>query len=186
MKARPLVFTGESIAQLQAMGKQRLYRLPGETEQQHQARRLMNGVGSISENGCWVWRRGQNGDGYGTLTIGGRQHYVHRLAYELSKGAIPEGLEVMHECDNPPCINPDHLVAGTRKDNMRDCVRKGRHGGPPPPQLEGKNPAAKLSRAQVRLIKASSNTYRELAVMYGVSPSAVGKIKRGETWQNVR
>lgn len=80
--------------------------------------------------GCWLWSgstRGFKSHQYGTLNINGKNLSAHRLSFEVFKGSIPDGLHIMHKCDNTYCINPDHLVAGTRKDNMDDCVRKGRN-----------------------------------------------------------
>jgi DNA-binding CsgD family transcriptional regulator len=81
---------------------------------------------SIAPNGCWEWT-GYKLLGYGAMRHGGRKvAKVHRIAYELWRGAIPEGMAVCHHCDNPPCFNPGHLFLGTRKDNMMDAGRKGR------------------------------------------------------------
>jgi hypothetical protein len=76
--------------------------------------------------GCWVWQGWKRPDGYGTIRRGGRVLRVHRLAYERVHGPIADGLVVMHSCDNPPCINPEHLSLGTTVDNTLDATRKGR------------------------------------------------------------
>lgn len=79
---------------------------------------------------CWPWLRSTWRNGYGQFRVGrdvGQETWgAHRFAYTVSKGVIPDGLEVMHTCDVPRCCNPAHLVAGTRTDNMRDAARKGR------------------------------------------------------------
>lgn len=70
-------------------------------------------------------------DGYGDFSVGSKANYknvaAHRVAYELTYGPIPEGLSVLHHCDNPACPRPDHLFTGTQLDNMRDMIAKGRH-----------------------------------------------------------
>jgi len=82
--------------------------------------------------GCWLWTSATTAAGYGVFRLGGRKGiaaYVHRLAWALTHGPIPDGLEVCHHCDTPPCCNPDHLFLGTHSDNMRDMARKGRNRG---------------------------------------------------------
>lgn len=75
---------------------------------------------------CWVWRGPVNDFGYGRMTFKGRTQTAHRVSYEAFVGAIPEGLSLLHSCDNPSCINPEHLSPGTYSDNRRDCQAKGR------------------------------------------------------------
>lgn len=82
----------------------------------------------LMESGCFEWQGTLREKGYGRLYHLGRLGDAHRVAWELTRGPIPDGLYVCHKCDNPPCVNPDHLWLGTNTDNMRDMVRKGRHG----------------------------------------------------------
>ena len=77
-------------------------------------------------NGCWEWKWGTRGNGYGSVRIGKKKHSVHRVVYNEYYGEIPKYYFVCHMCDNPPCANPEHLWLGTHKDNMRDKVRKAR------------------------------------------------------------
>lgn len=78
--------------------------------------------------GCWVWTGFCMATGYGEIWAGGKNWRVHRLMYVLEHGEIPEGLNVLHSCDNPPCFNPAHLRAGTQQENIRESVLKERHG----------------------------------------------------------
>jgi hypothetical protein len=80
--------------------------------------------------GCWIWRGYRNAFGYGRVWFRYRRAYPHRVAWELQHGPIPEGLSVLHRCDNPACVRPSHLRLGTQADNIRDCVAKGRHRHP--------------------------------------------------------
>jgi len=76
---------------------------------------------------CWPWTRKHNPKGYGQFRKD-KMVQAHRMAWELTNGPIPDGLDVLHTCDNPPCCNPHHLFLGTNDDNMRDMNSKGRHG----------------------------------------------------------
>lgn len=81
----------------------------------------------IKTSGCWTRTGSNNGVGYSLLNVNGERVYAHRYSWELTNGPIPPGLVVMHKCDNPPCVRPDHLAVGTHVDNMRDCSEKGRN-----------------------------------------------------------
>ena len=70
--------------------------------------------------GCWVWAKCRKGGGYGYEQVEGNPVAAHRLYWTRMRGEIPEGMQVLHHCDNPPCVNPAHLYVGTRSDNMRD------------------------------------------------------------------
>ena len=90
--------------------------------------RLLNRVYTGSTE-CWHWNGPLNGKGYGRMTYQGRMQVVHRLSWIAFNGAIPEGMYVLHTCDNRCCINPEHLWLGTYSDNMKDCWSKGRNPG---------------------------------------------------------
>jgi len=88
--------------------------------------RLRSNV-KVTETGCWEWQGWLNPWRYGTTRYRKKYWMVHRLAFVLWKGAIPRGHYICHTCDNPPCLNPDHLWAGKSRENLKDCVAKGRH-----------------------------------------------------------
>ena len=76
---------------------------------------------------CWEWQGSRKGGGYGSIGIKGGTVAAHRASWVLTNGAIPDNLWVLHKCDNPPCVRPDHLFLGTRLDNVRDMCAKGRN-----------------------------------------------------------
>lgn len=80
----------------------------------------------VAKNGCWEYTGGKDQYGYGRFKIAGRQLGAHKVSYVLHNSDVPKGLVVMHTCDNPGCINPNHLRLGTVKDNVHDCIQKGR------------------------------------------------------------
>ena len=79
---------------------------------------------------CWIWTGARSQFGYGNLTTNGKQENAHRVSWEIHFGPIPDGMRVLHACDNPPCVRPFHLFLGTQKDNNRDRETKGRGNHP--------------------------------------------------------
>ena len=135
----------------------------------------------VTESGCWLWVGSRSPGGYGRFNIDGRLHNANRVAWELWRGPISEGMCVCHKCDTPACVNPDHLFLGTHAENQRDKANKGRSA-----DVRGsKHPLAKIVEADVVKIRADGRLHRQIAAEYGVSEPAVYKIKRGLTWGHV-
>lgn len=124
---------------------------------------------------CWLWTGNRNQAGYGQLRLGRRGGTVsaHRLAWQLFRGPIPDGLIVCHHCDNPSCVNPDHLFVGTHKDNAQDMIAKGRRAKSHRPHTRHR----KLTDDQVRSIRADDRKVFDIAMDYGVSDACVYGIK---------
>lgn len=98
----------------------------------------------VSESGCWEWTGLLGSSGYGHIKAFGKFVGVHRLSFELYNGPIPAGAEIRHRCDNPVCINPDHLEIGSHLQNMRDMIDRGRRvQGKPNPRKGDKNKQSK-------------------------------------------
>jgi len=94
--------------------------------------RLLRNMQKDPASGCWQWiGRSRTSTGYGKLGFQWRTYKAHRAAWLTWRGEIPKGLSVLHRCDNPLCINPEHLFLGTQEDNVRDCISKGRYVGNP-------------------------------------------------------
>lgn len=137
---------------------------------------------------CWEWTKGRHRQGYGKIKVDRRHLFAHRVAWELTHGTIPDGLLVLHKCDNPPCCNPAHLFLGTHQDNSDDMIAKGRKPPSTPPHRRGEDSnGARLTWDDVRAIRAQYVPYRttaeRLAARYGVGTSTVKRILRGDTWQ---
>ena len=137
------------------------------------ATRIMLNV-DVNENGCLVWNKSVSHNGYGLMNVGGKNARVHRVAFELAFGDIPEGKQVCHSCDNPPCCNPNHLFLGTAKQNAEDRDSKGRGGK--------RTNGYKLTVEDVLLIRKSQKTVKELAATFDVSVSTVYAIVNGSRW----
>ncbi|RVH21474.1 HNH endonuclease [Sinorhizobium meliloti] len=133
------------------------------------------------DGSCWLWLGRRNETGYGLFDHNNRPHIASRFAYELTFGPLPAGLAACHECDNPQCVNPKHLFAGTQKDNMEDASRKGRVPGGNGLRGSLIN-KSKLSEQQARHILSSLDSASELAAKYGVSRAAIYKIRNRENW----
>lgn len=137
----------------------------------------------IQAGGCWTWTGSGKGNGYGHVRRGAKNITAHRMSYMLFVGDIPPKSDVCHRCDNRACVNPDHLFVGSRLENMRDAVNKGR-------QAKGQRlPGAKLDEAKVIEIRArlkQGDKPKDIAASFGVWSHTIRNIKRGITWNHVK
>lgn len=142
---------------------------------------------AVDDNGCWNWTGGITKTGYGILYVGDTYHLAHRLAYGEFVGPIPDGLFILHRCDNRACVNPDHLRAGTHADNMADMKERQRYKLPPKTaRARGeRNQNAKLSVEAVRDILSSELTKAALAEKYGVDKRTVQSVRARKSWRHV-
>jgi len=141
-------------------------------------------------SGCWEWLANKNNAGYGMIRLGGkgRKALAHRVSYEMHCGAIPAGADVMHSCDNPACVRPDHLSVGSRSDNIKQAVARKRHPASPNAQNHEqwkRNVRASRSllledkRQEVEQLIAAGGTARGLGRKFNVDPSVITRIARG-------
>jgi hypothetical protein len=135
---------------------------------------------------CWVWRGSLDAWGYGRMLVDGGYRRAHRVAWIVANGEPPEGLLVLHRCDNRRCVNPAHLFLGTNAENMADMRAKGRSAGAW--QRGAQHPCARLTEADViaiRARRAAGEQQRQLAKAYGVGEGAISQIVRGKTWAHL-
>jgi hypothetical protein len=120
--------------------------------------------------------------GYGRISVAKNATMIaHRASYRAFKGEIPDGMDVLHRCDVRPCVNPDHLFAGTHTDNMRDMVAKGRGA-----RMQGeKHPGAIITDAMVAEMLSSTESHRQIARRLGISKTTVWDVRNGKTWGHV-
>jgi hypothetical protein len=134
------------------------------------------------ENGCCHWTGPISDKGYGIIHVDGKRRYAHRYSYELHNAPLGK-LHALHSCDNPACVNPDHLRAGTHQDNMRDAKDRDRFA-----KLAGQDhPCAKLTAEQVQEIRSGDKNINGAAVAraYGVSKSTIYAIRNGSNWRRL-
>jgi hypothetical protein len=128
----------------------------------------------VDQNGCWIWQKGKSNTGYGLISIYDKNMIsftakAHRASYMINVGPIPEGLSILHRCDNPPCCNPEHLTLGTHRQNMFDRKMKGRHAN---------GNGRVIDRERVRQLFKDGKTIIQVANELGAHFDTIKKIKR--------
>jgi hypothetical protein len=139
----------------------------------------------IESSNCWEWGGSKDKDGYGLMHVCKKLKRVHRVSYEVNSGEpIPNGIWVLHKCDNPGCCNPAHLFLGTSRDNINDCIKKKRW------VYGDANGKSKLNWYKVNQIRkryaAGEATQTKLSKEYGVSQTVIHNILKFKSWHTVR
>lgn len=133
----------------------------------------------VAKDGCWNWRGRLNENGYGSIKHEGKRIYAHRASYMLNTGPIESGKVICHSCDNPKCVNPSHLWAGTQNENIRDMISKGR-------QRAGR----RWSEAEVLGFVSDWRsgkypTMKSMEIEFGMSGGTMTRIMKGQIWSTV-
>lgn len=131
------------------------------------------------ENGCWMWNKKRGSDGYGRLSIKGVWTLAHRYSWEIHNQSSASGMFVIHSCDNPACVNPDHLRLGTASDNMQDCIKRGR-------QVKAGGNGTKLTQEkadEIRRLHNSGILIHQISRIYSVSRRHIRDIIKGIYWK---
>lgn len=147
--------------------------------------RFWDKVNKGSVDDCWEYLGRLNHDGYGQFDHHNTASVAHRFSWELSFGKIPDGIYVCHKCDNPSCVNPNHLFLGTQKDNMEDMVKKGR-GADKRGRKNGKSVVNESIVREIRVLYSNGWSYQKIADNFGVSNGCVNHIINGRHWAWVK
>lgn len=149
-------------------------------------RRWFGKVKVAGADECWAWQGASKPSGYGNMRFEGAYFSAHRFSYAAFNGPIAEGQVVRHTCDNPACVNPNHLLVGTHKDNSADAVARGRARG----GCRGvKNTNSKLTPDKVRAIREQlswGDKQKVVAERFGVTQGCISSINQGKTWKHVQ
>lgn len=148
------------------------------------AERLFEKTEKRGDNECWPWIGLRTTAGYGAFSFHNKSMYAHRASYEVHNGPIPDGMVVCHRCDNPRCVNPNHLFIGSQTDNLHDMIRKGR--AKLRPQIGTDHGCAKLTEDDVLAIRADcTRSGRAIAKAFSISQTQVSDIKTRKAWRHI-
>ena len=148
--------------------------------------RFWSKVNKRGKNECWEWTAGKFSNGYGQFYFEGKQRKAHRISWVLENNFIPKGKYILHKCDNPPCVNPNHLFLGTAKENMNDMRKKKRDNF----LIGERHPRAKVTAEGVRILRGLHKNRKdisvcELAKEFLLSVSGLEKILYKQTWKHI-
>ena len=148
---------------------------------------FMNRIVQKSNAECWPWVGGIGSFNRGMMRAEGRQQHSYRISYRIFADVIEDGLVIRHKCDNPNCVNPQHLIKGTQQDNVDDIYARNRNNHKP--SIGSNNGRAKLNEKDVRNIKYElkygAMNQSEIAREYEVSPKLISMINAGALWKHV-
>lgn len=150
----------------------------GLSDKERFLQKVLGGATSRSVDGCWLWLAAVDKDGYGTFRLNGRKQRANRASYILFVGPIPDQKIVCHFCDNPQCVNPDHLWIGSHADNIRDRDDKNRTS------KGERHYNAKLNALDVWLVRNLDLSYSKIASFFGISKGHVSNIKKNRKWSS--
>ena len=142
----------------------------GATRKHDLEERLMTKIRK-SKSGCWNWFGATDTNGYGVITAHPTVKRASRASYEHFKGPIPEGMIIRHTCDNKKCINPEHLILGSKRDNMLDAMERGQF-----------RPTSSFTAKDILAIRSDPRTQTAIAQAYGVTQSTISRIMNGRRW----
>jgi hypothetical protein len=148
-------------------------------------KRFWSKINKDTESGCYEWKGNLDKNEYGRFKVNYKDVRAHRFSYELHHGEIPEGMLVLHSCDNPKCVNPNHLSIGTHKENMLDRNNKNRQYKP----KGSLHHNSKLTEEKVLIIKSkliSGEKEVDIAKEFNVSKRTIEHIKSGYSWSHVQ
>jgi hypothetical protein len=134
-----------------------------------QCERFFTKVDKDVSGGCWEWRGNMQTNGYGLMNVDKKHWRAHRLSYVIKHGAIPDGMFLMHQCDNKICVNPEHLKPGTHAENMAEMKERGR---------ASRATKRRLTQEQIKYILESGKSISTLTAELGVHPRTIERIRQ--------